>query len=31
MGEQVTTTIIEAARRAAQSDAFDIVHTQGVL
>jgi ribose transport system substrate-binding protein len=31
MGEQVTTTIIEAARRAAQSDSFDIVHTQGVL
>lgn len=31
MGEQVTTAIIEAARRAAQSDSFEIVHTQGVL
>ncbi|HEX5692721.1 MAG TPA: sugar ABC transporter substrate-binding protein, partial [Roseiflexaceae bacterium] len=31
MGEQVTTTVIEAARRAAQSDSFEIVHTQGVL
>jgi ribose transport system substrate-binding protein len=31
MGEQVTSTIIETARRAAQSDSFEIVHTQGVL
>jgi ribose transport system substrate-binding protein len=31
MGEQVTMTVIEAARRAAQSDSFEIVHTQGVL
>jgi len=31
MGEQVTTAVIEAARRAAQSDSFEIVHTQGVL
>ena len=31
MGEQVTTAVIEATRRAAQSDSFEIVHTQGVL
>jgi ribose transport system substrate-binding protein len=31
MGEQVTTAVIEAARGVAQSDSFEIVHTQGVL
>lgn len=31
MGEQVTTAVIEAARRATQSDSFGIVHTQGVM
>jgi ribose transport system substrate-binding protein len=31
MGEQVTTAVVEAARRAAQSDSFEIVHTQGAL
>lgn len=31
MGEQMTAAVIEAARRAAQSDSFEIVHTQGAL
>lgn len=31
MGEQVTAAVIEATGRAAQSDSFEIVHTQGVL
>lgn len=31
MGEQMTTAVIEATRRAAQSERFEIVHTQGVL
>lgn len=31
MGEQVTTAVIEAARRVAQSDSFEMVHTQGAL
>jgi ribose transport system substrate-binding protein len=31
MGEQVTSAVIEATRRAAQNDEFEIVHTQGVL
>ncbi len=31
MGEQVITAVVEAARDAAQSDSFEIVHTQGAL
>jgi ribose transport system substrate-binding protein len=31
MGEQVTGAVIEATRRAAQNDNFEIAHTQGVL
>jgi ribose transport system substrate-binding protein len=31
MGEQMTTAVIEAARRATGSDSFEIAHTQGVL
>jgi ribose transport system substrate-binding protein len=31
MGEQMTTAVIEATRRSAQSESFEIVHTQGAL